>query len=168
MVLRGGGIIYARPAGCAVSPIGGKNSQKIFGLKARTTDKRAVNIGHRHQFRGVGRLYRTAVKQAELLAIAETVRQLPANETVDFAHFFRSRRAAGTDGPDRFVSHDQIGCRHTVGDRTCDLVPDNFERFARITLGFGFPIADLGCTAVIVGHSERRTDHGETMAQTGS
>ncbi len=26
-------------------------------------------------------------------------------------------------------------------------------------------IADCGCTAVIVGHSERRTDHGETNAQ---
>ena len=52
------------------------------------------------------------------------------------------RGAAGADGPDRFISHDQRGGGGIVGDRAVKLAADHLQRAARVALRLGFTDAD--------------------------
>ena len=47
-----------------------RNRQEIRRLQAGAADQRAVDVGDRHQLRGIRGLYRAAIENADLAALA--------------------------------------------------------------------------------------------------
>lgn len=121
-----------------VSLEGFGDSDKIICLEGSTTDKATVNVGVGEKFLGVAGLAAAAIKDAGLVSyfFAVFLSNEATDEGVNFLSLFGSGGFASTNGPDGFVSNDDIGkllsgeMEKAVGD----LFFDNIE----LTVGFAF------------------------------
>lgn len=104
------------------------NGQEIAGFQAGSANKRAINIGDRHQLRRIRRLDRTTVEKPDRGARrAEALAQLAAQERMHVCHVVRRRRQSRADRPDRLIGNDAVFRRRTAGNRSCKLAPDHVE-----------------------------------------
>lgn len=149
--------------------ISGGYTQKIVGLQACSTDKRAIHIRNLHQLRRIVGLHRTAVKNAHPAAIVcKTPFEVRADRGMHGCDIFRRRGQAGADRPDRFIS-DHNGLRaRTLRQRTLKLREDHGDGIARLALLAGFADADDGSSSCPYRSPGFRTDRFVAFAMIGA
>jgi hypothetical protein len=121
------------------------NCKEIGRLQAGASHQRAADFGSRQDFRGIARLDRAAIENANASpGLAQKGDQPRANVGMHIRNFRNRRRASGADRPDGLIGDRRrcAGCgrRHAVGDLPCD----DFQRPACIALGLGFADTDDG------------------------
>ena len=94
-------------------------------------------LATRHQFRGVRRLHRAAVENADRLAPPPPYRAASrlADEAVHLGDVGRGRRQAGADRPDRLIGDHQVGAGRAIRQRAVELAAEHVERLAGVALG---------------------------------
>src|SRR5581483_4393620 len=149
-------------ASCA-SAVNAGDRQKFFGCEARAADQGAVDIINRHQLRGVVRLHRSAIEDADLLCrLTIAGGERLANEAVHIGDVSRRWRQSGTDRPDRLVGDGEIG--RAVRRRTLDLPAHHGAGMTGIALGTRFADTNNGREAGPPGGKRLVADHCVALA----
>src|SRR5205085_3524679 len=111
---------FCYPSRCMARPgTSGRDGKEIGSLEAGAADQRTIDVGHRHQFRRVGWLYRASIENTHPGALLLKPKdQLVPDKAMYFLDVFCGGRAAGADCPDRLVGDDEVDRAGAVGKGT--------------------------------------------------
>src|SRR5215813_9798217 len=119
---------------------------KVTGLEAGTTHQGSIHVRLAHQLRGVVRLHRATVLDANLFGdlAAEQAGELLADVSVDLLRLVAGSVAPGTDRPHRLVRNNETRRLSAVEtrQRSRQLARHHFQRLPTFALGKRLADAD--------------------------